>query len=48
MPKVAMQTKKLGKVFLQHYLDKHDALNHSAADLTKAGRTFIAARNLHK
>jgi hypothetical protein len=48
MPKADMQAKGLSDVFLGHYLDKHDALNHTAADLTKAGRTFIAARNLHK
>ena len=32
----------------QNYLDKVAACNHSAWDLTKAGLSFIAARNLHK
>jgi len=31
-----------------NYLDKVAACNHSAWDLTKAGLSFIAARNLHK
>jgi hypothetical protein len=33
---------------LQNYLDKHDALNHTAEELTKRGLTFIAASKLHK
>ena len=32
----------------QNFLDKVDACNHSAWDLTKAGLSFIAAKNLHK
>ena len=32
----------------QNFLDKVAACNHSAWDLTKAGLSFIAARNLHK
>ncbi len=32
----------------QNYLDKVEACNHSAWDLTKAGLSFIAAKNLHK
>ena len=32
----------------QNYLDKVAACNHSAWDLTKAGLSFIAAKNLHK
>jgi hypothetical protein len=31
-----------------NFLDKVAAANHSAVDLTKAGLSFIAARNLHK
>ncbi|MFC2095400.1 hypothetical protein ACFLSW_03060 [Candidatus Bipolaricaulota bacterium] len=31
----------------QNYLDKHDALNITAIELTKKGLTFIAAQNLH-
>ncbi len=33
---------------LRNYLDKHDALNHTAEELTKRGLTFIAASKLHK
>ncbi|MFW9868318.1 MAG: hypothetical protein ACFFFO_08875 [Candidatus Thorarchaeota archaeon] len=32
----------------QNYLDKHNALNRTAAELTKRGLTFIAAEKLHK
>jgi hypothetical protein len=32
----------------QNYLDKIAACNHSAWDLTKAGLSFIAAKNLHQ
>ena len=31
----------------RNYLDKHDAVNRTAAALTKAGLSFIAAKNLH-
>lgn len=30
-----------------NFLDKFDALNHTARDLTKNGLSFVAARNLH-
>ena len=32
----------------RNYLDKHDALNVTATELTKNGLAFIAAKNLHK
>jgi hypothetical protein len=48
MSKVDMQTNKLTDICLGHYLDKHDAVNHTAEDLTKSGLTFIAAQNLHQ
>jgi hypothetical protein len=32
----------------RNYLDKHAALNRTAAALTKKGLSFIAARNLHR
>jgi hypothetical protein len=32
----------------RNYLDKHDALNHTARALTEHGLSFVAARNLHK
>lgn len=31
----------------QNYLDKHDAVNHTARALTEQGLSFIAARKLH-
>ena len=30
-----------------NFMDKVDAANHTAADLTKCGQSFVAARNLH-
>jgi hypothetical protein len=33
---------------LQNYLDKHDALNATAIELTKKGLGVIAAKNLHR
>jgi hypothetical protein len=32
----------------RNYLDKHDAVNHTARALTEHGLSFIAAQNLHK
>jgi len=32
----------------QNFLDKYDALNHTARRLTESGLTFVAAQNLHK
>jgi hypothetical protein len=32
----------------RNYLDKHDALNHTARALTEAGLAFVAAQNLHR
>lgn len=32
----------------QNYLDKHDAVNHTARALTAKGLSFIAARKLHR
>ena len=32
----------------QNYLDKHDAVNHTARALTEKGLSFIAARKLHR
>lgn len=33
---------------LRNYLDKHNALNRTAEELTKKGLTFLAAQKLHK
>ncbi len=35
-------------LLLQNYLDKHQALNRTAEELTKRGLTFIAAPKLHR
>jgi len=32
----------------RNYLDKHDAVNRTAAALTEKGLSFIAAPNLHR
>jgi hypothetical protein len=31
----------------RNYMDKHDAVNHTARALTEKGLTFVAAWNLH-
>ena len=31
-----------------NYLDKHDAVNRTAQELTRRGLSFVAAQNLHK
>jgi antitoxin component of MazEF toxin-antitoxin module len=33
---------------LQNYMDKHQAVNHTAKALTEHGLSFVAAKNLHK
>ncbi|MEM4703861.1 MAG: hypothetical protein QXJ02_02185 [Candidatus Bathyarchaeia archaeon] len=48
MPKKDIIEKGLMPKLLRNYLDKHDALNETAAALTRQGLTFIAARNLHR
>jgi len=48
MPKKDIVEKGLMPRLLRNYLDKHDALNETAAALTRHGLTFIAAQNLHK
>jgi hypothetical protein len=35
-------------MLLRNYLDKHDALNHTARALTERGLSFVAAQNLHR
>jgi len=37
----------IGDAMLTNYLDKHNALNHTARALTESGLSFIAAQNLH-
>jgi hypothetical protein len=47
-PKADIIAKGQMHLMLQNYLDKHNALNHTAEELTKRGLTFIAAPYLHK
>lgn len=47
MPLEDVKAKGLFHAMLQNYLDKHDALNHTAQELTKQGLSVIAAKNLH-
>lgn len=48
MPKTDIEADGLMPAMQQNYLDKHDALNVTAAELTKKGLAFIAATNLHQ
>ena len=48
LPKSEIEANGLMLALERNYLDKHDALNATAVELTKKGLTFIAARNLHK
>jgi len=47
LPKADIEAQGLMSAMERNYLDKHDALNRTADELTKAGRSFIAAQNLH-
>jgi hypothetical protein len=47
LPKEEIEAKGLMPALERNYLDKHDALNRTAAALTRRGLSFIAARNLH-
>lgn len=48
MPKKDITSKGLMPKLLINYMDKHDALNDTAAALTKKGLVFLAAQNLHR
>jgi hypothetical protein len=48
VPKKDIIAQALMPELLINYLDKHDALNRTAKELTERGLTFIAAQNLHK
>ena len=48
LPKAEIEAQGLMPSLERNYLDKHIALNRTAAELTKAGRSFIAATRLHK
>ena len=47
LPKSEIEANGLMPALERNYLDKHDALNVTAVELTKKGLSFIAARNLH-
>jgi hypothetical protein len=47
-PKADVEAGGIMSAMQQNYLDKHDALNFTAVELTKKGLTFIAAKNLHR
>ena len=48
LPKADIEDQGLMPALQRNYLDKQDALNMTAAELTKKGLTFIAAKNLHQ
>jgi len=48
LPKSEIEAQGLMSALERNYLDKHAALNRTAAALTKKGLSFIAARNLHR
>ncbi len=48
LPKTEIEARGLMPALERNYLDKHDAVNATAAALAKRGLSFIAARNLHR
>jgi bifunctional DNA-binding transcriptional regulator/antitoxin component of YhaV-PrlF toxin-antitoxin module len=48
MPKADVVAQGLMPAMEQNYLDKHAAVNDTAAALVKRGLSFVAARNLHR
>jgi len=48
VPKEEIEAAGLMTAMERNYLDKHDALNRTAAELTRAGLAFKAAANLHR
>jgi hypothetical protein len=48
MPKEDVISQGLMDAMTLNWLDKHNAVNHTARDLAKAGISVIAAQNLHK
>lgn len=47
LPRADIEAKGMMPLLTQNYLDKHEAFNITARELTKNGQSFIAARNLH-
>lgn len=48
MPEKEIEDKGLMPKLLLNYLDKHDAVNRTAKELTRHGLSFIVAQNLHE
>jgi len=48
LSKADIEAQGLMPAMERNYLDKHDALNLTAIELSKKGLTFIAAKNLHR
>ena len=48
LPKTEIEQKGLMPLLERNYLDKHNALNHTARRLTENGLAFVAARHLHR
>ena len=48
VPKADLEAKGWMEALERNYLDKHDAVNRTAIELTKAGLSFVAAKNLHR
>jgi len=48
LPQTEIEQKGLMPFLERNYLDKHNALNHTARRLTENGLAFVAARHLHK
>lgn len=48
IPRPDIESQGMMPLLTQNYLDKHEALNITARELTKNGQAFVAARNLHK
>jgi hypothetical protein len=48
MPEKDIISKGIMPKLLLNYLDKHDAVNRTAQELTRRGLSFVAAQNLHK
>ena len=47
LPRADVEANGMMPLLTQNYLDKHEALNITARELTKQGQACIAARNLH-
>ena len=47
IPRADVEAQGMMPLLTQNYLDKHESFNITAAELTKLGHSFVAARNLH-